>query len=261
MKQITKPMEKALLEVYRKKTAKGINKGTLKALYVRGLVDDLNIITSLGMRYAISKLPLYKQCDELGLKLEKLKLGYSDRPESAVLEHYRKLGYTGVSCEGIGILTILKALMLDKLAELNPFNDRDDSCTRNLEAQFTILEYKTNEIIPTIKTTTRDTFISNFREIIEKPFISLEYPELSIDFASALFDATDKKTFVNVANKIAEDPYTYRNGWPDLTLIKGAEVLFVEVKTTDKLHESQLITIPVMRSIFQFNFMVCKVTK
>jgi len=76
-----------------------------------------------------------------------------------------------------------------------------------------------------------------------------------------LFDATDKEVFVAVASKLAEDPYTYRNGWPDLTLIKDKEVFFIEVKTTDKLHESQLITIPEMRSILPFKFSVCKVVK
>ena len=53
---------------------------------------------------------------------------------------------------------------------------------------------------------------------------------------------------------ITSNGYTYGNGWPDLTLIKDNEVLFIEVKTTDKMHESQLITIPEMRSITAFKF-------
>jgi len=254
-------MERSLLDVYKEKTTEGINKSSLNALKDRGLIDESNVITSYGSRYAISKLPLIKQCNELNLELETLKLSYTGRPEPALLSYYKNLGYEGVSTEGIGILTVLKALMLDKLAELNSFNERDDACTRYLEAQFTILEDKTNEIIPTIRTTTKDRFVSNFQEIIAKPFIALEYPELSIDFATTLFDATDKEVFVAVASKLAEDPYTYRNGWPDLTLIKDKEVFFIEVKTTDKLHESQLITIPEMRSILPFKFSVCKVVK
>lgn len=254
-------MGQALLQVYQEKTAEGVNKSTLKALFARGLIDESNLITSRGSRYFISKLTLTKQCDEINLELEELKLSYTERPESALLAHYRKLGYVGISCEGIGILTVLKALMLDKLAELNSLNDRGDACTRYLEAQFTILKDKINEIIPTIRTTTKERFFSNFQEIIEKPYISLKYPELSIDFAMALFNATNKDHFVEVANKLAEDPYVYRNGWPDLTLIKDKKVLFVEVKTTDKLHDSQLITIPTMCKIFPFKFTVCKLVK
>ena len=254
-------MERALLDVYKEKSTEDINRGTLKALIERDLIDESNVITSFGSRYAITKLPLAKQCEEIELELKALKLSYTGRPEPALLSYYKNLGYEGVSCEGMGILTVLKALMLDKLAELNSFNEREDACTRYLEAQFTILKGKVNEIIPTIRTTTKDRFISNFQEIITKPFIALEYPELSIDFATALFDATDKEVLVSVAKKLAEAPYTYRNGWPDLTLIKDSEVLFIEVKTTDKLHESQLITIPEMRSILPFKFSVCKVVK
>ena len=36
-----------------------------------------------------------------------------------------------------------------------------------------------------------------------------------------------------------EKPYEYRAGWPDLTVV-GDSLRFVEVKTTDLLHESQI---------------------
>lgn len=254
-------MEQALLIIYREKSIEDINRSTLKALRDRDLIDIGNKITNSGSRYAISNMSLVKQCEEISLELETIKLSYTGRPEPALLSYYKNLGYEGVSCEGMGILTVLKALMLDKLAEFNSFNEREDACTRYLEAQFTILKEKTDEIITDISSINKNRFISNFQEIISKPFISLEYPELSIEFASAAFDAINKKTFVKVAKKIVENPYLYRNGWPDLTLVKGEEVLFVEVKTSDKLHESQLITIPEMRNILPFKFSVSRVVK
>jgi len=104
-------------------------------------------------------------------------------------------------------------------------------------------------------------YISNFHEIISDPFIASEYPELSMEFAVAMYDAVNTDVYIAVAKKVAEDPYTYRNGWPDLTLIKKEEVLFIEVKTNDKLQESQLITIPTMRDIMSFPFRVCRITK
>lgn len=261
MKRLTKSMEQALLVIYKEKTIESINRTTLKALKDRGLVSTSNKTTSSGSRHVITNLSLAKQCEEISLDLETIKLSYTGRPEPALLSYYKSLGYQGVSCEGIGILTVLKALMLDKLAELNSFNDREDACNRHLEAQFTILKDKIDSVISTIRATTKDRFISNFQEIITKPFTALEYPELSTEFASALFDAIDKEVFIEVAKKIAEAPYTYRNGWPDLTLIKGQEALFIEVKTSDKLHESQLVTIPEMRQILPFKFSVCKVIK
>ena len=80
-----------------------------------------------------------------------------------------------------------------------------------------------------------------------------------MEFADAMYDAINSNIYISVAKKIAEDPYAYRNGWPDLTLVKGNKVLFVEVKTKDKLHDSQLVTIPVMRDIIPFVFKVCRI--
>jgi len=261
MKKLTSSMNKAVVDIYLNKSVDGVNKSTIKALKQRDILNTQDNLTELGRIYAISRLPLAKQCLEISVPLHGIKLQYRGRPEPAVLSHYETLGYIGVSCEGAGILISLKALMLDKLAEFNYFEDREDACTRYLEAQFTILEKSITEIISEIKIVTKSRYISNFEEIISKPFIAAEYPELSSDFAEAIFDAIDKACFIKIATKIAENPYTYRNGWPDLTLIKNNTVSFVEVKTTDKLHKSQLITIPAIKNLVPFEFSVCKVTK
>ena len=70
-----------------------------------------------------------------------------------------------------------------------------------------------------------------------------------------------RQLFVDVAKKFSEDPYTYRSGWPDLIIVKGKEVKFIEVKTTDKLHKSQLVTIPTFRKIIPYDFSVCRVSR
>ncbi|WP_220271711.1 hypothetical protein, partial [Shewanella morhuae] len=72
-----------------------------------------------------------------------------------MLKHYEKLGYIGSFIEGYTLLTVLKALMLNKLATLNTFNDRNDACTRYLEAQLTIHKDKISEIIISIKKTSK----------------------------------------------------------------------------------------------------------
>lgn len=254
-------MNKAITNIYSNKTIDGINKSTIKALNQRGVLDTTNALTNFGKLYAISRFPLDRQCVEISVGLHEIKLQYKGRPELALLSHYKALGYIGVSCEGAGILTVLKALMLDKLAQFNLFGSREDACMRYLEAQFVTLKEKINEIISEIKLVTKSRFIFNFEEIISKPFIAFEYPELSIEYANALFNAMDRNLFIKIAEKIAEDPYTYRNGWPDLIMVKDNMVYFVEVKTTDKLHESQLITIPTMKKLLPFDFSVCKIIK
>jgi len=153
----------------------------------------------------------------------------------------------------------LKALMLDKLAALNTFNDRNDACSRYLEAQLTIHKDKVDEIIDSIENTSKKNYLSNLKEIFSQPFIQSEHPNLSFECCVALFDAIDTQLFVDVAKKFSEDPYTYRSGWPDLIIVKGKEVKFIEVKTTDKLHKSQLVTIPIFRKVIPYEFSVCRV--
>lgn len=178
-----------------------------------------------------------------------------------MLRHYESLGYIGSFIEGYTFLTVLKALMLDKLADLNTFNDRNDACTRYLEAQLTIHKDKSDEIISFIKATSREKYISHLSEIFSQPFIQSEHPNLSFECCVALFDAIDKDLLAKVAKKFSEDPYTYRNGWPDLIIVKDKEVRFIEVKTTDKLHKNQLLTIPTFRKILPYEFSVCKVLR
>jgi len=62
---------------------------------------------------------LENQCRELDLPLEEIQLDYEGRPEPALLNHYESLGYVGSFIEGYTFFTVLKALMLDKLAALN----------------------------------------------------------------------------------------------------------------------------------------------
>ena len=190
-----------------------------------------------------------------------MKLDYQGKPEPALLKHFENMGYVGSHIEGYTFQTVLKALMLDKLAELNTFNSRDDACTRYLEAQLTILKEKVTELISSIRKTSRSKFLKNVKEILKQPFIQREYPGLTEKCCIAIFDAVDTEVFIRVANKFAEEPYTYRAGWPDLTLVKGKEVQFIEVKTTDKLHSSQLTTIPVLMQILPYKFSVYRVRK
>ncbi|WP_371264495.1 VRR-NUC domain-containing protein, partial [Salmonella enterica] len=55
--------------------------------------------------------------------------------------------------------------------------------------------------------------------------------------------------------------YQYRSGWPDLTLIRDKSIKFVEVKTTDNLHKSQLTTIPVILDVLPNTIVVCRVKR
>lgn len=208
----------------------------------------------------MSKMSLEQQCKNLSLDLHDICLSYEGKPEPALLKYFESLGYVGSHVEGGMMLIAIKALMLDALAELNTFKDRKDARCRYLEAQLTILKDKSDYLIRSIAKTDKTAFIANVEEILHEPLIKSLYPSLGTDCFVALFDASETKTFENVARKICEDPYGYRSGWPDLTIIKDSEVQFIEVKTTDKLHKSQIKTIPAMMSVLPYKFSVYRVS-
>jgi hypothetical protein len=52
-----------------------------------------------------------------------------------------------------------------------------------------------------------------------------------------------------IARRFLEDPYAYSKGWPDLVWVKGSRAGLIEVKTTDSLHPSQIITFSEMREV------------
>jgi hypothetical protein len=254
-------MKQSILQIYSEGSVEQISKSTLSALQRRDIVNVSNKLTNFGVRCAILQMPLIKQCSELSIDYKEVSLQYSGKPEIALLSYYQSLGFIGISTEGAGILTILKALMLDELTKHNFLNSRTDACSRYLSAQFVINSDVIENIISSIPLTSRERFISNFDEIISESYIAYRNPELSLEFAIAIYDSLDINTFVSIARKLSEDPYNYSNGWPDLTLIKGTDILFIEVKVRDKLHESQIITIPEIQKIIPASFCICKLLR
>jgi hypothetical protein len=114
------------------------------------------------------------------------------------------------------------------------------------------------EIFEAIQSIEKPSFLRNFEEIISDSFVRDTYPGLTLSFASAFIDAVTRNEIENITKKIFSSPYTYRAGWPDLTLVKGEKVKFVEVKTTSKLISSQLRTISDMRQLIQAEFIVVR---
>ncbi|WP_367111106.1 VRR-NUC domain-containing protein [uncultured Psychrobacter sp.] len=206
-------------------------------------------------------MSLKKQCEELNLELHILELNYQGKPEKAVLNHFKLQGCIGTTNEGFMLQNTLKALMLDELTKLNTFNSRNDACTRFLEAQLTIHEHSINIIIESIKSTSRLEFKNNLTEIISALKFKGMEDGLSLEVGLALFDALNTETFINLARKFSQEPYTYRKGWPDLTIVKNSQLKLIEVKTTDKLHTSQIKTIPMLVDVLGDNISVLKVVK
>ncbi len=143
-------------------------------------------------------------------------------------------------CEGASINILIKAATLDVLEKLNTFSDREDAVRRYLEAQLTILAKSKNEIIDQILSISKERLINNIIEICSDDIIKHFYPKIRFDFICLLSDSITRSDLFDIASIFSENPYDYRSGWPDITVIDKSGIEFIEVKTTDYLHASQL---------------------
>jgi hypothetical protein len=228
-----------------------VNLSTKKALHRQGLVGENNLLTNEGWTLAVEASALSVQCAELGLEVIKLNgLDFEGQPENAAYEYFATQGFMGGSCEGGALLLLIRAAALDYLHEVNTFRSRVDACNRFTEAQLWIHKDKISEICSAIELAKPSDIMRNFREIYKNPEICEIYPKLDSEKILAISSALTMPRLSSIVRAIAEDPYTFRSGWPDLTLVdKGGNLLWAEVKTTDKLHRSQITTITKMRPL------------
>lgn len=243
------------------------DKNTIKALVKRGLVDTNGNLTAIGSVKAVEYMPLHEQCDAISIICKSLTwTGETNiRPEVFAFNYFKQQGYEGIYCEGGGFGTAIKALCLDALTEASVFfgsfiNAREDACLKGVVSLAHIEPSKLEAVIGQIKHTTKEKYLAAFMEINSCFLVRESYPGLTLEFAEALYDAVPKADFVKLARWISINP-SHRNGWPDLTLIKEGQLMLVEVKTTDKLHHSQLVTIPALIKEIKADVSVLKLIK
>jgi len=143
-------------------------------------------------------------------------------------------------CEGGSINLLLKAATLPVLVRRNLFSDRQDAIRRFLEAQLTILSEFGQELIDCSVTIPPVELRSNILEICSDGFIQDCYPRVRAAFVCTLAEAVSVDLRARMLKTYLVKPYDYRAGWPDLTVIDRDGLSFIEVKTTDYLHESQV---------------------
>ena len=197
----------------------------------------------------------------LGITHETIKdLPYGKKPEVDALNHFLAQGFTGAYCEGGPVLLLIRAAALDVLAQFS-FCGRSGACTGFTEGQLTTYKESSELILNAIRNTDVAQVVRNFREIYRFPQIPEYYPGLTAAIISSLFAAIGAERLAQITAAIMEDPYKYRAGWPDLTMEKGSEMLWVEIKTTDRLHMSQIMTMFRMKPLLPGNMCVVQLTK
>lgn len=263
--KLSPKMKSALMEIFHNYSRDTLNKGTIKGLISRKLLSEDGTLTREGWIQAMEFISLKQQCALLDLHCSVEKWSKSTKPELHAFDSFRKLDYIGSYCEAGGIGLVLKSLSLDALTKTSFFKDDPDIArTRSCLGGIVFLAHKNKDeleiVYDDIRKTNKAKFLAACEEILEYELIHEWYPGLTVEFAEAMFEALSKDTFVKIAEWISRS-VEHRNGWPDLTLVKDGQVKFIEVKTNDKLHRSQLITIPAIREELKQSVAILKLVK
>ena len=228
--------------------------GAVHFLQRCGLVAEELHLTSYGRLRFAEAITLEYQCDVLGLDLQTVAIPREREVEVDALNHFRLLGYEGSHSEGSVVLLLLKALCLGWLRGTRPRWDtkgrlpaedlRQNASEHYFEAQLRDHHDKRESFVAEIRSCSREKLIENFQEIYSYKFVRERFPGLNEQLIDGAYSAIGVERLVRILDLLLENPYLYRKGWPDLAVFRGEEIRFVEVKSGDRLHMSQLITMP-----------------
>lgn len=200
----------------------------------------------------LPKTSLALQCEGIGWSFTDLSAQKHDKrswsidggivglPEEVVGRMYASSGAHVSFCEGGSMLLLMKAAALETLAKRNSFNDRSDAVIRYLEAQLTILAEHIAEIVETVRSISPDALARNLFELAESPTLRSFFPRVKPEFMLELYEQMGNEKLADLLLAFSVAPYEYRAGWPDLILLKNGAMKFVEVKTSDKLLDTQM---------------------
>ena len=192
--------------------------------------------------------------------------------ERAALAHFREEGWSGDSGEGKIVLSLVKAASFVELPathhsvfveaiysnniafidvrELNikmgidpetPASPVVEAFNKRLKAGL----ISQSEMIANILTASEQRIVDNFK-IMTGPGTrtSSFFPTLTFENILGLYVALGNQRLSQIAEKFNAAPYVFRSGWPDLTLWRGSEVVFKEIKAPgDTPRANQINTI------------------
>lgn len=79
----------------------------------------------------------------------------------------------------------------------------------------------------------------------------LKHLKVSIEFLERLFSSTGKENILKIAEAFMDDKLSLSAGWPDILLMKGGHITFLEIKEgNDKLHYNQFVNFKEIQNIF-----------
>lgn len=182
-------------------------------------------------------------------------------PELLVMEHYTDEGWRGSWCEGGTLNLAMKSAALPFLVRHNSPSNPAGTITPCFEAQCHILRGHHEGLLAQIRDATRGQVRKAAKRLLADAFVRSAYPRVTVPGILALWEALGQATFRKIAKVFLTDPYRFRAGWPDLTLVRDNSVRFVEVKTTDQLRASQIAIVECFAQPIGLDFRICHVVR
>jgi hypothetical protein len=251
-------------------------KGTIKALNKRKLINEKLALTNIGYIISLAQVSLQKQCEILGIPLVRVDFNKTNSPEKDALEYYKQQNWEGFHCEGKLIFDVITSIFIFALKPIaiEIFKTEDEARYQiSMMNIFQKLSKMVGEIsISKIESVSQEELIGSYtlyKSLYDTEFLHRVRPNYHFDGLEEFTPQYDNETIATTfkilgasnLKMIAELIFKRdipRKGWPDLFLFSDKTYKLVEVKRNDKMHASQLITLPKLIE-FGFNVEVCKI--
>ena len=154
----------------------------------------------------------------------------------------RKKGFQGTFYELHPLMQIMQAGCLPYLEESSKNLFEENYRARTFSAQIGMYNLDKEKLANLINTCSCDTLLEKWKEIYADSTVQKWFPGITVEDINALITAIPQKTFSQILDAVLKDPINNSVGWPDIFAYDGEKLRLIEVKTTDKLSESQKYT-------------------
>jgi hypothetical protein len=248
MLEVTEFQKSELIEKYNNREYT-ISKRSIRALERLEAIDKEGNLTESGINTVISEFQLPMQASALGIEMEEYLVDpISEYAEYNLAKYLEDKCISCVWAEGRDILLGIHACALNCLNKINTLGE-NDAITRYIEAQFTINKAMKNYIINEIAECRFESYMRAYKMVYKGICSIQDFVEIDERHMTCLYEEIMRKHRIAIAELLITDPYKYRKGWPDLTVLTDSSFKLVEVKHHDRLISSQIYTIPELLKI------------
>ena len=236
--------------------------------------------------FQLSRKSLRVQCEVLGLPLNRVRMNYTGRPEVAMLERFVHSGAEiALFDEGKSIHGLLHAALMPLLYPLGVRRwGPEQKYVANGYIQvsgvstYLYLHYGAftellsdhpnlpNKMVKTVAESTTDTIHAGWSKIRSWNRDNKGFQHLSLTVSPQqmvrLYEIVTRSRLVRIMQQLLVPPFVFGfTGWPDLTIVNDNHLSLVEVKTKDRLHHQQIITISDMKDAAELDISVVQVIR